>query len=66
MVKTIKNRRILLYQTTTAYLSAILNHENPISKEERLALLAKISAALSHLQAIQAEFNRTLSGANLE
>ena len=61
-----QNRRILLYQTTTAYLSAILNHENPISKEERSALLAKISVALSHLQAAQAEFNRTLSGANLE
>ena len=54
MVKTMQNRRILLYQTTTVYLSAILNYKNLISKEERLALLAKISMALSHLQAAQA------------
>ena len=61
-----QNQRILLYQTTMAYLSAILNHENPILKEEQLALLAKINVALSHLQADHAEFNRTLSGMNLE
>ena len=56
MVRAIQNRRIILYQTTTAYSSAILDDENLISKEERSALLAKISEAESHLRAVQAEY----------
>ena len=54
-----------LYSITTAYLKTILSQESVITREERLALLAKINVAGNNLRAAQAEYDR-MFGANLE
>ena len=54
-----------LYSITTAYLKKMLSQESVITREERLALLAKIDVAGSNLRAAQAEYDRTF-GTTLE
>ena len=54
-----------LYSITTAYLKKMLSQECVITREERLALLAKIDVAGSNLRAAQAEYDHTF-GTNLE
>ena len=54
-----------LYSITTAYLKKMLSQESIITREERLALLAKIDVAGSNPWAAQAEYDH-MFGANLE